>query len=125
MRSTMMLPLTKSTTINLMHSKQANRKALLVFKKLLLGSQVTRNNPMKFKMTLKVLKLHLTSEAASQENSYYHQENVKNAIRELTYCLLLLIISLNSVWIVHQQIKLCAMEVQKSILNLAIGVALL
>jgi hypothetical protein len=97
MRSTMMLPLTKSTTINLIHSKQANRKALLVCKKLLLGSQVTRNNRMKFKMTLKVLKSHLTSEAVSQENSYYHQENVKNAIRALTYCLHLLIISLNSV----------------------------
>ena len=90
-----------------------------------LGFQVTQHNRMKFKMTLKVLKLHLTSEAVSQENNFYHLENVKSAKKGLIYYLLHLIISRNSVWIVHRQLKLCAMEVLKSILNLAIGVVLL
>lgn len=90
-----------------------------------LGFQVTQHNRMKFKMTLNVLKLHLTSEAVSQENNFYHLENVKSAKKGLIYCLLHLIISPNSVWIVHRQLKLCATEVLKSILNLAIGVVLL
>ena len=80
---------------------------------------------MKLKMTLKVLKLNFKSEAVSQENNFYHLENVKSAGKGLTFCLLHLIISRNSVWNVHRQLKLCATEVQKSILNLAIGVVLL
>lgn len=94
--TTMRLP-TKSTTIRLMHNKQANRKASLVCNKPILDFQETQHSLMKFKMILKVLKSHLTSEAASQENNFYHLENAKSAIRGLIYCLLLLIISLNSV----------------------------
>ena len=79
---------------------------------------------LRFKMIHRLSKSHLTSEVVSLESNFYHLENVKNVIKALICYLRRAIMSLNNAWIARQQLKLCVMEVQRSIHNLAIGVVL-
>ncbi len=79
---------------------------------------------LRFKMIHRLSKSHLTSEVASLESNFYHLENVKNVIKAHICYLRRSIMSLNNAWIAPQHLKLCVMEVLRSIHNLAIGAVL-